>query len=556
MTTELHRPTRATLAQLFEDAPTRLYDERADLLADLLAARRGLPQTDDALDPLFDLRYWRALLSLWIARIRFLQEDRRCKDELLRALADVAGQEHPLLRARILTGLANWEWRYGLRRQGMALLEQAIEIIDRSDPATSRELSVTVRCNLALGLLHLGDADNALALAREMCRDVTDLDPALQEETYAGTVAIASHVLAGSQGARETTGAARRRLVAEIDRWALAAAEAGALARDKGRPGANYHSASYALARRAQLLGNHAEALTLATRAVLLAEGHAAPDTQMSVRVLLAELLVESGHESEALAALDPVVNAMPANSADYVLALRLRSLCLERLGDPAGALAALQEYVRRTIDLRDTRARERGTMLSLQLQRDLVARERDDALRRSREAYRSARRDPLTGIANRLAFDEALESYTAGQTAVLLALVDLDRFKSVNDEYGHPAGDEVLRRVARRLHDHATGVIGQGEHVFRIGGEELAMLTSVVDRDDDWVESFVDGARQAVARIDLDDVVPGLRVTTSIGVAAGTPTPPGQSGPDLPTLADHNLYRAKRRGRNRIVAG
>ena len=556
MTTDIHQLSPAALTRLIETAPARLFSDRAGLMEDLLGLRRQLPRGGNRAPSSLDVHYWRTLLSLWVARIHFFNDDRRCKDELLRALAGVVGQELPMLKARILTGLATWEWRYGLRRQGMALLEQAIEIIDRINAEDSRELSVIVRCNLARGVLNLGDADTALALARAMCDEVVGLNPTLREETYGGTIAIASHVLKGSQGARELTGEARRRIVDEIDQWALAADDAGRQAQARGIPGANRHVATYALARRAHLLGSTAEAIETAGRATVLADACGPPDTRETVRVLLAELLAETGRFEEALTALEPVLNAEPANSADYVHALQLHSTSLECLGDPAGALAALREYVRRTIGVRDTRARERGTLLSVQLQRDLAARERDDALRQSREARRLARRDPLTGIANRLAFDETFEGYAVAQTAVLLALVDLDRFKAINDAYGHPVGDEVLRRVARGLHDYVAGWLGTGEHVFRIGGEELAVLAPVGDRDDDWVESFADGARSRVAELDLTDVVPGMQVTTSVGVAAGTPPPPGQPGPDLPAQADHNLYKAKRRGRNRIVAG
>jgi diguanylate cyclase (GGDEF)-like protein len=84
------------------------------------------------------------------------------------------------------------------------------------------------------------------------------------------------------------------------------------------------------------------------------------------------------------------------------------------------------------------------------------------------------AERDSLTGVSNRRAFDAALEKAARTREPYALILIDLDDFKRVNDEQGHPAGDEVLRSVAAA----ASGIARKGDCVARIGGDEFALLT------------------------------------------------------------------------------
>jgi len=83
------------------------------------------------------------------------------------------------------------------------------------------------------------------------------------------------------------------------------------------------------------------------------------------------------------------------------------------------------------------------------------------------------AERDSLTGVSNRRAFDAALERAASTREPYALILIDLDDFKRVNDEQGHPAGDEVLRSVAAA----AAGIARKGDCVARIGGDEFALL-------------------------------------------------------------------------------
>lgn len=156
---------------------------------------------------------------------------------------------------------------------------------------------------------------------------------------------------------------------------------------------------------------------------------------------------------------------------------------------------------------------------------------------------------DPLTGLPNRRAWDEMLTARLAAAAArsdcLCLAIIDLDRFKGVNDRLGHAAGDAVLRETADRLR-HS---LRQDDFVARLGGDEFGLLLWVPDT--------------AVARIVVDRVRRGAGVkeggpdcnaiTASAGFSVAPPSaPPGSDA--LLTVADEALRAAKSQGRNRTV--
>lgn len=162
----------------------------------------------------------------------------------------------------------------------------------------------------------------------------------------------------------------------------------------------------------------------------------------------------------------------------------------------------------------------------------------------------RLSRIDPLTGLANRRQFDESLrrEWDRAARTGAGMALlmIDVDHFKMLNDEFGHPVGDERLRAIAKALAGCATH---DSILVVRYGGEEFAAIlpaaTPVQAMD------FAETMRNAVERLSLPSPAVGGRVTVSIGVGhVGRPNGGGATA--LIADADAALYRAKRGGRNR----
>jgi diguanylate cyclase (GGDEF)-like protein len=153
----------------------------------------------------------------------------------------------------------------------------------------------------------------------------------------------------------------------------------------------------------------------------------------------------------------------------------------------------------------------------------------------------RLSHEDPLTGLANRRRWDAELTSACAGARAsggtLAVLLLDLDRFKRLNDLHGHPGGDEVLRQVAALLR---TGV-RSGDLVARLGGDELAVL--LPDADDVRASALADELRCAVAALRPDGFVDG-EVSLSVGVAAATG--PAAYPLELMSCADAALYRAK----------
>ncbi len=151
--------------------------------------------------------------------------------------------------------------------------------------------------------------------------------------------------------------------------------------------------------------------------------------------------------------------------------------------------------------------------------------------------AKEMARRDPLTGLGNRLAFDEEMVRRFSGAGGFALACIDLNGFKSVNDRHGHAAGDAVLRGVAARL----RSVAGEQDAAFRLGGDEFALLIA------DDGRSLERQARRIVLTID-DAYTVSSEATVVVGASVGVAIAPqdGINARELLTAADAALYLAK----------
>lgn len=158
----------------------------------------------------------------------------------------------------------------------------------------------------------------------------------------------------------------------------------------------------------------------------------------------------------------------------------------------------------------------------------------------------RQAMTDPLTGCSNRRCMDQDLSMLvTMGRrhsvTASVL-LIDIDHFKEVNDTYGHGQGDLVLQKVV----EIASVRIRDSDRLYRFGGEEFLTLLRQTDTDGAMVV-----AEDIRARVEAAELVPGRRVTVSIGIAQYQA---GQSVEAWTKRADTALYRAKAAGRNRVM--
>ena len=176
------------------------------------------------------------------------------------------------------------------------------------------------------------------------------------------------------------------------------------------------------------------------------------------------------------------------------------------------------------------------GPLLAIQLyQRAIIG-----ALR----AMRLALTDPLTGLGNHRHFHERLERELRHahekRLPLTLCLVDVDDFKRINDRFGHPAGDRVLSRLARRLRQ--TG------EAFRLGGDEFALL--LPGYDETAALTAAASIVERVSALDLDQI-------GSVTISAGVATSPAHAGDrdELIRLADSALYWAKEYGKNRVRA-
>jgi diguanylate cyclase (GGDEF)-like protein len=152
---------------------------------------------------------------------------------------------------------------------------------------------------------------------------------------------------------------------------------------------------------------------------------------------------------------------------------------------------------------------------------------------------------DPLTGLLNRRAFFDRARAVADSWQPHMLVLVDVDRFKTVNDRFGHPTGDAVIQRVSRlmKAHFHADAPLA------RIGGEEFSamLLTGTLEE----VRASADAFCAAVATEPFEAGGTGFQVTVSVGLA---PFAPGRTADEVYALADVQLYRAKQGGGNRVV--
>lgn len=205
--------------------------------------------------------------------------------------------------------------------------------------------------------------------------------------------------------------------------------------------------------------------------------------------------------------------------------------------GDEAAGLeAGAVDYIVKPINAPILRARVQTHMV-LKLQRDYL-----ELL---------IREDALTSLINRRGFDEILarewrRAARAGKPLSLI-MIDVDAFKPYNDNYGHVAGDECLRKVA----DSLSSVLHRGgDHLFRYGGEEFAAL--LAETPFDFVELMADRLRTAVEAAQLPHAYSGVKNVVTVSAGAATVIPHhSQDASTLVVEADRMLYKSKGAGRN-----
>jgi diguanylate cyclase (GGDEF)-like protein len=162
----------------------------------------------------------------------------------------------------------------------------------------------------------------------------------------------------------------------------------------------------------------------------------------------------------------------------------------------------------------------------------------------RMRKLHREGATDPLTGVVNRRGLHAAIDTMTEQAREVAVVMLDIDHFKSVNDNHGHPVGDEVLKTITALIREE----VRSEDIVARMGGEEFAILMPETNHES--ARRFAERLRRTIAKTDFRRVG---HVTASFGIACY----PRHASSLYDTLntADAALYQAKATGRNRVYS-
>ncbi|MBI4717603.1 MAG: GGDEF domain-containing protein [Planctomycetes bacterium] len=370
--------------------------------------------------------------------------------------------------------------------------------------------------------------------------------------------AVAARVVARLVGAGSTHEAFAAGLLSQIGRMVLASAVADDYAEilaqarnaprdlpplERGLWGQTYATIGGHLLRRWGLPE------TLCTAITAFRDPQQGEDANGLARVLnLAEL---------AACVVCPDKPADPIDARDFADAIQqAHGVSGEQAGAALAEIAAEVGHLKQVLDVSagrvrsieeiESQVRERIAELSvaMHLENRSMAEQQADLLRR-------ATTDPLTGIGNRAAFDArlALEIDRAVRTGTPLALMmlDVDRFKSFNDTYGHQAGDRILQAVAHLLDENVRKI----DYAARYGGEEFAVIAPDTHRDGLLV--LAERLRECVAHLAVPWEGHTLRVTVSIGAAVFSEILDAGELPGIIRAADAQLYNAKTAGRNRV---
>lgn len=211
-----------------------------------------------------------------------------------------------------------------------------------------------------------------------------------------------------------------------------------------------------------------------------------------------------------------------------------------------SGIVEAVDEYREEQTE-RETKAE--GRLKELHARIDEMESKSADIQRKLEEQKLLAVLDPLTGLPNRAAYNDKVNQFWGDDASqhqpLTMVVCDIDHFKRVNDQYGHLAGDKVLRLIAKIL----RGGMRESDFVGRYGGEEFVMMLPNTEAVP--AKELLDKLRRVVEQSPFNFKGEPLRVTASFGIAQAKS---GENAEKLFSRADEVLYRAKEEGRNRCL--
>jgi len=484
---------------------------------------------------MFDLHY----MAIQAAQASGREEMRRHAFEALRCATDL-NDESLQIRAHNAVAVT-----YGIA----GIYEQAIEhlwTVIHLREASGSEVEPQELNNLALVYLELKRHEEAASLFRQAVEGFRAADDVLNAALASVNLAVAQRDSGHPGVAAEylndalTTFEQRGLLLHVVSTLAhLGLAQAAF-----GRPERARASFEQALDLIEQGAGRHVESwVRVAAGRVALEQADAVTALEHFERVLA---IVAEGHDLHRLGVLPLMADSLAAlqRPAEAFATLKRHVLELER-AERRSALTAAQ------VRLLELEYGARGDQAIARLRAVELERLNADLGRRTMELELISRTDALTQLPNRRAFDERLREALAAAERhgrpLVLALVDFDRFKAINDRYGHDVGDAVLVRAAAVM----RSALRASDAAARWGGEEFALLlpdTALAE-----ASGVLERVRHALRSAEWSDLGLALAPTVSIGAAALAEVDDGGA---LLRLADRRLFAAKDAGRDRTETG
>ncbi len=535
---------------------------------------RGLEYSDTALKLARDARDPASEARAILCRTNYIQltsGTQRGLPEVEKAIALLQEGQEPQLLAEALE----------MRGDLLSLLgEQAKAMLDfQRARAAYRQAGIDrevepLMLSMAVAYRRMGDSEQAERLIRAALQRMQDRNDWEGVATYL----IQLGFLQGESGSQDKAFATFR--------------EAERVARQHG-DAYNRNAAMLGLAEAQIALGDPDGALAMLAqaRAGFAADRDTSNDDMLLM--LTGQALARQGQHTAALERYRQALPLIERNGNDRYLAMlyKAQAASQEALGWTASALSDYKRYADLQLKLQGKMRLEQGRMLEYeyeirrrdfenrQLRAEADSKQQEvatlEAVRRwqslaivlaalfvallSSLAWRQWRKsrhlrdltllDPLTGIANRPGIEReaarALDASARNGTPLSLLMLDLDHFKSINDRYGHAAGDKVLRATAAVWQAQLRG----RDPLGRIGGEEFVVVCP--DTTLEQALLVAGRLREAAHGLRFDDIDPALAVSVSIGAAQARKS--GDSCDALIDRADAALYRAKQQGRDRV---